>query len=261
MNFWYSANEWQNFWDEGRREVKKSKWCYRCSSVLLGAALLTLFHGSKAASASILSSLDFNRLVYAEYTTNPTSFSVQPYQSTAVPLQQTLSADDGQGGRITTSYSVTDNGTQATIDITSSGSVTANNAISEGDGQGITTSFNLSMPVFYDATISTTGSASGGTLDLTEEGSLGLVGSGYGYYFHTDTSVLTPQTFTGTAYPGLVDLSESWGMAIDGPNPPAYGLGTDTVTVVFTAIPEPSSVTLIGIPAATLLICRRRLWC
>lgn len=211
-------------------------------------ALLSLGPG-RAASAQLFSNMYFGETVVAEYINPPQSTSQSQVVQSTAPFQQTVSVDDGLGGQITRSYDIYDAGSTAGILISSSGSITEYNTIGLTYvlGHPEEDTFTLSEPALFTATITNNGSGSGGP-------NIG----GNGLYIFSSGAADSSQTFTGTAGTGLIYFSEGWGIADDGQNGPIDESGSQTFSLTFTAIPEPSSTLLAGIPAAALLLCRRR---
>ena len=116
-------------------------------------------------------------------------------------------------------------------------------------GSGSGTTFNLLKTCAYTATIASSGPTNATYVGYDEDNQQFSLGT---------TQSFPSDTASGVMAPGSLQFIESW--AINGFNDapkPSDESGTFSLTLTFTAIPEPSSATLLAISAAVAL-CRRR---
>lgn len=202
------------------------------------------------ASAQLFTSLNLEQGVYvtADY---PEGSSSSIVHGTAIPFQQSISTTSTAGGSASATYSVTDNGMVATLDINASGVLsTADAQVAEGP-YNYGTSFNFSEPVNYTAVLTDSGG-----------GDLSFYMNCVGVYINTDFAD-SSKSYSGTLYPSAVlvpGFDENW--TIDNQaGSPTNQSGGDSIDFTFYAtqpIPEPSTAMLIGLPALALLARRRR---
>jgi hypothetical protein len=217
------------------------------ATALAGAA----FYGP-AAHAQILTYMNFDQGIVAQSPGPPYVASTKTVASSTVPIQQTVTANDGYGATITANYNVSDNGAIAVISVNCSGSMSAlySNAIQEMDMGLHGTTFNLSQPCSYTASITESG-----------PGQAGVEISGTGVFFDPPSDTNASSYYAGRIGAGTVDFGEGWVISDEGDVAPVAQSGSDSITVTFIAtepVPEPSSVSLLGIGSVALLARRRR---
>jgi hypothetical protein len=221
----------------------------------LGVLAIVTFAKGNPAFAGLFSQMNFNAGVFASYTPSTTqgNEATQSVAITSVPIDQTITADDLNGGAVTATYVVTDNGSVATININCAGTLTApSNDLIEGYDlpatgyQGI--GFSFSQPVEYSAVLTDTG----GAQESCQFG-VGLAEEINAEFF--DKTLY----YSGTIPAGEgVGLADDWNMFNNGLGSQYTNrTGSESLSFTFTAVPEPSSVVMIGIPAVFAL-CRRR---
>jgi hypothetical protein len=216
---------------------------------LLGVAVIChLLIGAGHASGQIYSAMYFSQEVVADAFRQS---SLEDVVSTAVPIGQTIMTSTTYGGYAEATYSVTQNNTQATFDISANGLLTVSDyGAVEGnyDPQpGDATSFSFAVPVRY-------------TISLSDSGDGGM-----NFYLSGGTYVNTGFADSSRQYGGIIPadapcaLSENWGLSNAGI--PASQSGSDSIEMTFTPvnpIPEPSSALLIGTGAIAVLARRGR---
>ena len=231
--------------------MKISKLSVRCAGVAAALVVLQV----KMASAQLLGNMNLNQSVVATYYNPPFQSTNQiPVTDTTVPFQKTVTANDGFGGSITAVYSVTDNGSVASVTITFSGSTTAAyNYMGEESVGTAGTTFQLLQPATFTSTVISTGTTPASTsaeLEIDRNGAL--------IEALSTVAGNNPNTYSGMLGPGLITFDDLWAGPNSVPSAAANQTGTGSVSITFTAIPEPSSALLIGIPAAAFLLRRRR---
>ena len=165
-----------------------------------------------------------------------------------LPVQQTLSVSPADITASST-YSIADNGTTATYQINCQASITQQDcsvleaATSPGDV------FTMAVPATYVATFSDVG------------------GGGINFQFRTPdlASIFSftgnePMTHTGTVTAGeQVTIFEYWELSTNtGPASRAAVSGSESLSIVFTAVPEPASTAGAAVAGAAVLARRRR---
>jgi len=227
--------------------MKPGKCKFAVLSGVMALAMLSPGH----ANAQLLGNMRLNQEVDAD-NDFPLhgNFFTTPVTDTAIPFQTTVSANDATGAYVTASYSLSDNGSTASISISASGLTTANgNYFEEATGPSNNTLFNLLKTSTYTATIGSSGQTNS-EFDVVDGSSL---------QFELFTAQSSPtDTISGVMAAGPINFFDEWGALDynDAPQP-ADESGTYSLTLTFTAIPEPSSATLLAISAAVVL-CRRR---
>jgi hypothetical protein len=222
---------------------------------MIGLALAVVLQ--RAAQAGIFSSVSVNQDALASYSPphgqgNAVSQSIV---TGTLPVNQTLVENDLNGGVITATYNITDNGSVATYDISVSGTLSAlNNSLIEtsagtsSDPNG--TVFSFSQPVGYSVTISDSGPGN----------YLGFSLFGAGVFVSAGGVPGQTSTYSGTANAGSpLYLSENW--ELDNPETGSQSAnltGSDSISLTFTAVPEPSSALVVSTSAAFFLSRRRR---
>jgi hypothetical protein len=221
-----------------------------CAGWFAAVCLVSL---AAPARAQLIASPSFNEVVAAEnnYTTPLGDIVEQNVTIDSLPYQNTITEDDALGGTITTTFSLTDNGSVANIIITSSGSVTPYNSVFEGHSQGRGDSFILTQAVNYSMILEDEGSGSSEVILSGESGGTNALQLFLGV---SDTT----ETFTGVTGPGLLGFDNEWATSNDGLNPPPDLSGSASLSITFTAIPEPSSMSLVALAIPALLRRRRR---
>jgi hypothetical protein len=214
-------------------------------------AIVTFANGNPA-FAGLFSQMNFNAGVFASY--DPTSGSgqgnyvTQAVALTAVPIDQTITADDLNGGAVTATYVVTDNGSVATINISCAGTLTApSNDLIEGNDLPVTgykgIGFVFSQPVEYSAVLTDTG----GAQEELEFESINAI-------FFDKTLYYSGAIPAGVA----VGLGDNWGMFNNGLGSQYTNrTGSESLSFTFTAVPEPSAAALAATSAAFVLGRRR----
>jgi hypothetical protein len=225
----------------------------QCKAVMLAGALAAAAFGPARTSAQLLGNMELNQYVEADNDLPPRGNSTHtPVTDTLIPFQSTISANDSTGAYVTATYNISDNGSFATLTISASGSITANrNAFAEGADKGSNTTFNLLQACAYTATL-----ASGGQTDAEFS-----IDEGINVLFSLGTAQsITTDSVSGVMAPGTLDFFDEWA-TVDGfndPPQPANESGTYSLTLTFTAIPEPSCAVLLAMPAVLSLRRRRQ---
>jgi hypothetical protein len=131
--------------------------------------------------------MDVEQAVAAHFSGPPAHSASQQVTITSIPAYQSVTENDQFGGSITSTYSITDNGSIATFDISSTGSVTAyDNGVEEVPNKDI--NFSILEPVAYTVVVEATGS---GDENFEAAGALSI-----------STGELDPsETFNGLASP------------------------------------------------------------
>lgn len=215
-------------------------------TTLLGTLFTCVAAQPLPALAQVFSSISFDEGITA---TAPQEGSSQTVTGTTLPIQQTVTASTTYGGTVTATYNITDDGSVATFDIAATGSITPNDYGVYAGSAGNGTTFNFTRPVKYTATIAESG-----------DRSMSCFVIGGGAYINATISD-SVQTYSGIIYPEYesVSFGDSWGLSNS--LTPTSQSGADHIHFTFTAIPEPSSTLLAGIPAAALrLRQRQRIW-
>ena len=219
--------------------------------VILGAAQ------ARPAAAGLLGNLNLEQQIDADYSYLMfSSNDAVPVTSTAIPFQQTVSGNDSYGAAVTGTYNLADNGSVATISISCSGSVNGYyNSVGEQSVGRNGTTFTLLEPVSYVATILTIGPP-GSTAQLQIYGA-GGTGNIY-VNMGTEDPLAPNETTTGFAEPGPVTFEDGWSIGPNFPGGAADETGTYSLTVTFTAIPEPTGLSLLALGGLAFLARRRR---
>ena len=203
-----------------------------------------------AARGGLFASYSYDHSIFAQQSSTalPRSMASEVSGST-LPLQQTQTVSV-PGATVSATYSIFDNGTTATYHVDCQAQIT-HLYCNAGEGQTSPPpdTFVLSEPATYVATFTDTGS--GGTLvqflttdvDATDPG---FSGSG-------------TMTSTGMFRAGFpVSIVEAWGIANSSPTDPPTISGIESLSIVFTAVPEPASAGLAAAAAGAALLSRRR---
>ena len=130
-------------------------------ALVASAAMLQLAVNVCPVCAGILSNLDLDQEVYEDNPGNGTGHASQvEVVGTTIPFQQSAKVNDQSGGLVATAtanYSVTDNGSVATFDISCSGFIDpAGYGVEEHSASGEPI-FDLTQPCRYTATFNCTG--------------------------------------------------------------------------------------------------------
>ena len=167
----------------------------------------------------------------------------------SLPLQQTLSASLPNVSASAT-YAFADDGTTATYRVDCQAQITqSNHRADEGTGSATLPADELTFaqPVTYVATLTSTG---GGGIDFQ------FMTPDLSHFFFNGSGTFT---HTGTVPAGeLVDILEDWEIENLTPTSPAVVSGTESLSIVFTAVPEPASAAGVAVIGAALLARRRR---
>ena len=220
-------------------------------SFLAAAVSVYAIAQCRSVDAALLANMNLNQSTAADFSNGlMTVDAIVPVTTTTVPFQTSVSANNLYGASVAASYSITDNGSVAAINITWSGSITAYyNSAGEGSVGSSDTTFSLLQPAMYTATVATTGSAP--CTFIVDDNSHQTIG--------LTTYDTATQTTSGIAPLGSISFFDSVGLPYNNPTEfPMNESGTYSLSLVFTAIPEPSSAALALLPAAALLFRRWR---
>ena len=198
-----------------------------------------------AAKGQLLANMNLEQEISASYVgqVGPELQMFQYANTSTIPFHTMVSASE-YGASLTGTYDITDNGSVAVLSIYCSGSLSVYGAgLGESYGPANKkTTFTLLQPAYVTLNVVSTGqsyassSMYGQPGQILEDGSNGL----------------TSSTFS----PATITFEDSWSVGNTSYAPNQSG--TYSMTLTFTAIPEPSSASLIGIPAAAFLLRRRR---
>ena len=223
----------------------------RYNRILIAGIYSVVSACATASKAGLVSSFLLSQGVYE----NPPNTIVQT-AATSVPFHQTISRDNTFGGVISTTYDAYDAGSTAGLTISTTASAAAGNFVFEqsiGLATG-STGFVFSQPVSYSITIFNNSSQVDGNFDFLNPGSSYLI-------LESSLSAYTTFQFDGTLQAGRpYTIDEFWSLDNSHVSPTAPPItGSETITMRFTAIPEPTSFGAIALTATLALRCRRRL--